>query len=485
MRKCDVTAAGSAVTVRSLVAAVALALAAPACAGSGGDKAGGEGTDTAAAVQPVGAPVTLRLLTVDELWASEFAAAAARLSGGSIRIDVRVGGKALLDYERRLVQDVRAGEGELASVGARMWDTMGVTSFRALVAPFLVESLAHQQRVLESPLVERMLAGLEPLDLVGLAVLPGPLRRPFGVSRPLLGPGDYAGATFGVRYGRVARATLEALGAEPRGYRIGSVAGLDGAELDAATIDRNGYWRDARALTANVVLWARPETIVISRAALERLPAAQQRILRRAGREALAPTFARLEKEAAEALAALCDGALALSAASAAELSTLRAAVRPVHEELQRDAETKELLTEIGRLADGTEPETLRCSGESTPGISALEGRWRTSATREQLLEAGASPEEARFGWGTATIDLRDGKWRARSAGTGRVWTGTYAVTGRQIALRLETCSHNPCTPGAGAEHRWSVYRDKLTFKRLPGRGFWWQLAAKPWTRAS
>ena len=283
----------------------------------------------------------------------------------------------------------------------------------------------------------------------------------------------------------MARATLEALGAQPRGYRIGSLAGLDGAELDASTIARNRYERDARAFTANVVLWARPETIVISRAALERLPAAQQRILRRAGREALAPTLARLEAEQAEALAALCEGGLVLASAPARQQAALRVAVRPVHDELERDAETKELVAAIGRLADGAEPETLRCSGESAPGISALEGRWRTTATREQLLEAGAPPEEARFAWGTATIELRDGKWRARGDGTEREWTGTYAVTGRQIALRLETCSHNPCTPGARAEHRWSVYRDKLTFERLSGRGFWWPLATKPWTRAS
>ena len=298
-----------------------------------------------------------------------------------------------------------------------------------------------------------MLAGLEPLDLVGLAGHAGAAAQAVrGLEAASLGPGDYAGATFGVFATAAWRGQrFEALGAEPRGYRIGSVVGLDGAELDAATIDRNGYWRDARALTANVVLWARPETIVISRAALERLPAAQQRILRRAGREALAPTFARLEKEAAEALAALCDGALALSAASAAELSTLRAARGAAEPSGAPTRHRVQGAPDRDRAARGRHAgPTLRCSGESTPGISALEGRWRTSATREQLLEAGASPEEARFGWGTATIDLRDGKWRARSAGTGHVWTGTYAVTGHQIALRLEPARATPARRARG-----------------------------------
>ena len=146
---------------------------------------------------------------------------AKRLSGGTIRIETRGGGSAIVDYERRLVDKVRDGEADLASVGARAWDRMGVTSLQALVAPFLIDSLESQRRVLESPITGRMLTGLEPLGLVGLAVLPGPLRRPLGLTRPLVGPRDYAGATIGVRYGRVAQDTLKALGATPKGYRIG------------------------------------------------------------------------------------------------------------------------------------------------------------------------------------------------------------------------------------------------------------------------
>ena len=160
----------------SLAAVLAVVLAG--CGGSGGDKAGGREETLAKPVAPVGKPVTLTLVSYDDLWTSEFAAAAKRLSGGTIRIERRLGGGALLDYERRHLERVRAGEADLAGVGARAWDRLGVTSFRALVAPFLVDSRELERRVLESPLVERMLEGVEPLGLVGLAVLPGVLRRP-------------------------------------------------------------------------------------------------------------------------------------------------------------------------------------------------------------------------------------------------------------------------------------------------------------------
>ena len=53
---------------------------------------------------------------------------------------------------------------------------MGVTSFQALLAPFLVDSLELERRVLESPLATRMLEGVEQAGVVGIALLAGPLR---------------------------------------------------------------------------------------------------------------------------------------------------------------------------------------------------------------------------------------------------------------------------------------------------------------------
>ena len=264
---------------------------------AGGDKAGGGAEPAAHALaSPVEKQVTLTLVAVDSLWAEEFAAAASRLSGGSMRIRTQYGGSAIIDYERTLIGHVRAGRADLASVGARAWDRMGVASFQGLVAPFLVDSLELEDRVLESPGAGRALDGVRPLGLVGLAVLPGPLRRPLGLSRPLLGPDDYRGATIGTRFGRVADSTLRALGATPKGYRSGALDRSTAPSSTPATILNNGYDARGSAFTANVVLWARPETIVISRASFERLAPAQRAVLRRAGRAAVAPVRARLAR---------------------------------------------------------------------------------------------------------------------------------------------------------------------------------------------
>jgi TRAP-type C4-dicarboxylate transport system substrate-binding protein len=226
------------------------------CGGSGADKAGGESGQ-----QP-------RILTMatpgsgpGEL--DPFLSEVARLSGGTIRIQVqdswRVG---QVKYETGLIKDVAAGKADLGSAGSRAWDSVGVMSLRALHAPLLIDSYAAQERVLQSPLVGEMLAGLEPIGLVGLGVLPGPMRKPLGISKPLVAPADYAGLTIGVQQSLVADETMRALGARPVWVPgMAKIDRFDGIEQQTAAIEGNRYDTVGKHFTANVNLWPRPVVI--------------------------------------------------------------------------------------------------------------------------------------------------------------------------------------------------------------------------------
>jgi TRAP-type C4-dicarboxylate transport system substrate-binding protein len=153
-----------------------------------------------------------------------------RLSDGTIRIDVKLSwrnGQAA--SERGLIRDVRAREADLGAAGSRSWDSVGVTSFRALHAPFLIDSYTLEERVIRSPLVDDMLEAVKPLRLEGLGVLPGPMRKPLGIARPLVKPSDYRGLTIGVGQSRVANATMRALGATPVSFPFaGAITRFDG-----------------------------------------------------------------------------------------------------------------------------------------------------------------------------------------------------------------------------------------------------------------
>jgi TRAP-type transport system periplasmic protein len=472
------------------ILAAALFAVSTACGSSGSDKAGGSSA---------GRPVALTLATHDRFAAVEFVKAVERLSSGSIQVEVRPlehQGN-VFDYETT-VEGVRAGRVDLVLVPAGAWDTMGVTSFRALVAPFLVDSLALQRRVLESPLLPRMLEGVESLGLVGIAVLPGPLRRPLGATRALLGPGDYEGATIGIGPGGVTHATFRALGATPKEFDFGgaydptSIAGLDGLELDLRTVFNQGYLTSGSvsALTANVVFWPQAQTISINRRSFDALRPGQQTVLRRAGREAIAPEsdlIATVYEN--EPLASGCrPGMLPFATAAQTDLAALREAVGSVYNELERDPLTRHLIAEIRamrREMPSKPGQSLRCPRANLSArtdVSELDGLWRARLSREELLAAGMSRQDVdQCTCSTMTIELEKGHWLDAREGK-YIATGRFTLDGNVLRVNGLGCSPDPCAPFT-EEYTWSRYRDTLSLARIPGRRFTPLLIADSFTR--
>jgi C4-dicarboxylate-binding protein DctP len=409
----------------------------------------------------------------------QFADAVSALSDGSLKIEWRPElAPVRVDSEREIVEDVRSGRADVGVVAVRVWDTLGVNDFQALLAPFLVDSLEHERRILESQAVTGRLASIQRSGVVGVALLAGPLRRPFGYLRPLVGPDDYAGARIGVRPGRVEEATFRALGASTRVYLTLDGASREGAALDLSSITGEHNYR-GKTVAANVVFWPRVEAVIMNRKAFSALTPAQRLSLRRAGHAAMRPRLAEIERLDAEGLRSLCTGHVAsLVTASPAQLGALQAAVRPVYAQLERDAHTRALITEIRRLDDRRPAPPLSCEGVPHAAGSALDGTWSSDVSRSELLAAGAPQRDADRYQGKGRLELRDGRWAYRDA-RGTV-AGRYAVSGDIVRLTIRTCSINPCTPGARVELQWSIYRDTLTFAPVAGRVSWARLTAKP-----
>lgn len=440
-----------------------------------------------------GGTVELTLASHDynAIEASEFASSVERLSGGSIQIDVKYGVRFYdVDYEQGTIVDVQNAVYDLALVGARAWDAAGVKSLNALVAPFLIDSYALERRVLESSLTERMLEGLEPLGLIGIALVPGELRRPLGLSRALVRPGDFRGAHIGIRPAGVAGATFAALGARAEGFRAipEGLAGFDGAESGVSTIRNNRYDNGARALTANVVLWPRPTTIFMNREAFDALADDQQEALREAGLEAIQPVLTTIEDTEQASLQAICSGSrLPLVLAKPADRAALRRAVQSVYDELEGDSLTAELVAEIEDLHgnEGVATAPLHCpSARPQSTASGLEGVWRIDVTREDLRAAGAQLEQLDRAEGSWKIEFGEGGWVTRNLDSGALYRGTYAVDGKVLSETVRSCAPTKiCTPGSVEEYAWSAYRGQLELTPIPGRPFNFAVIAKPLTR--
>jgi TRAP-type C4-dicarboxylate transport system substrate-binding protein len=461
------------------------------CGGSGADKAGGASGKK---------PRVLLMANFDggsgEL--DGFVGEVARLSGGMIRIQVqnswRVG---QVKYETGLINDVRAGKADLGSAGSRAWDSVGVMSLRALHAPLLIDGYAVQERVLQSPLVGEMLAGLERVGLVGLGVLPGPMRKPLGISKPLVAPADYAGLTIGVTQSLVADETMRVLGARPVWFRPGGkINGFDGIEQQTASIDGNRYDTIGKHFTANVNLWPRPLVIFIGKKVFDSLNPDQRNALRQAAANAIPAQTALLRGAEQAAAGNLCRRRLEFQTASPDDLAALRTAVQPVYDTLAREPQTSKFLTAIAAIGKSVPAEsapscraTGQTDGQEVGGSSQLDGVYRVTTTANDLRAAGTPAGDVipeNYGTWTYVFD------RARFAYTQEnkdacTWGyGTYAVKGNQVEWRFtDGGGTGPNSafnrPGEFFVFGWSLYRETLTLTAPGPENF----RAKPWQRIS
>jgi TRAP-type C4-dicarboxylate transport system substrate-binding protein len=412
----------------------ATVLLAAACGGHDSDKAGGGG-----AVEPT--VLTFALTTgTPPLQLQSWAEALAEASNGNVTIDFQTGWRdGEPDFEIGTIADVQSDKVDMAWVGARAFDRVDVDSFQALLAPLLVDSHDLQAAVFEAGIPEQMLAGVDDVDLVGIGVLPGPMRKVLGVDKPFLRPADFAGAVVGMNDSALSEQTLLALGATPRAMVASTqLDGVEGYEQQLASIVGNHYAAVADYVTGNLNLWPRPLVILIGTQAYESLTAGQQDALRDASAAAVADALTDSRTEDTIAVASLCRDGMTLAVASDDDLSELRRAVEPVYEQLLADAQAKAHLEAIQALKDDLDagPDTATCptaepSADEQTAASQLNGTYQWTLTDDEALEHGTPGDKTpaaleRLYPTTFTAVLDNGHWSlAQTAGPG-VDGGTY-----------------------------------------------------------
>ena len=122
----------------------------------------------------------------------------ARWSSSRRLLPSRPDGKDVRDWDQRIARMVVGGELDMAFLPSRAWDTEGVGTLRPLAAPMLVTSQALVAEVVRSELNAQMLAGLDAVDVTGLALIPENLRHVFSFGEPLASPAAFAGTTIRV-----------------------------------------------------------------------------------------------------------------------------------------------------------------------------------------------------------------------------------------------------------------------------------------------
>jgi hypothetical protein len=349
----------------------------------------------------------------------------AKRSEGSIRIDVSPEWhREKVDFEAGVVRAVRAHRADLGVVGARVWDTLGVTSLQAMIAPFLVDNLSRS-----SAACSRARSAEDARRRVAWAAASKASRfcrdrcgcRSV-LTRPLVRRADYAGFRMGAYPGRVEALTHRALGAR-FATTSASTAPARGRGPELLGRRRRRRLPRQRRSRRNVVFWPRPETVVMNRGAFEALTPAQAAGARRRRPEMRSGRVSRrssaLEKNA---VASICQRKLA-SLVTAPRSGRRRAASggpARLTRSSDRNAETRDLIARVralrARRADGERRASQLPTAARGPDTVAARRLVEVERFAEALLSRGASAAEAATYEGPGTLELRAGSGVSRRA---------------------------------------------------------------------
>lgn len=415
---------------------------------------------------------------------TEFASRVEELSGGTLRIEPvwQAGGENVPNWDQEVARLVMAGDLEMGMIPARAWDTEGVTSLRALQAPFLVDSDALVRAIADGDIGDTMLSGLDAAGVTGLALFPEEMRRVFSFGEPMTSPDDFDGARLRAPTSATSEAVFKALGAtaddisgDPftEAVQAGDVEAAESAFLWARGLPA------ATTTTSNIVLFPKMQTLVIGSGAFDDLTDAHREALVEAvdATRAWADGHDTTDLEDARDF---CGGERGgVVAASEDEVAAFHDAVRPVYAELERDVETADLIDRIRDLKASLPPppEIPTCEPPAAPvadGSSgeedvAIDGVWRYELSVEDFTSAGVPRASAEQEAGVHTVTLDGGRmveeWE--QPGGLRVCEGTYEIVGDRVTFAFQS----------GCDATWaataSVDGDQITWSEIDALPPW------------
>jgi TRAP-type C4-dicarboxylate transport system substrate-binding protein len=393
----------------TVTALATLALGAAGC--SAVDRAGGKAADPVTTLTMAqanhGVPTQL------QAWAD----LVEKDSGGSVKIQFRNNWRrGETANETGTISDIRAGKVDLGWVGVRTFDLAGDTDFQALLAPMLVDSYDLQAKVFEEGIPEEMLVGVSDLGVSGVAVLPGPMRKVLGITKPFRAPHDFRGTVVGMQSSALSQQSLEALGATTKAEPSGaSLDGLDAYEQQLASINGNGYAAEAKYVTGNLNLWPRPLAILGNAEAIAALSDSQRAALEQASVAAVMPALDASRAEDADAGQQLCQQGMQMVDASDAQLAALAKAEQPAYDEIAANSRSAGWLQRIRTLKSSLSvgPDTASCDDTSSAPDDAvsgnysgeLAGTWTTTLSTSDWEDAAMDGPAGKF-----TLTFADGQ---------------------------------------------------------------------------
>ena len=480
--------------------AVTAALMVAGCTSQGAGKAGG-----APAAAPNGT-ITLTFASADPRPVdTTFATLVDQDSGGHLRLRTVFYNARSVGVDQTIAADMQKGKLDVADVGSRAWESLGISAFRAYQDPFLITSRELLDAAVTGPVAAGLLATLKPAGITGLAIAPDSIRYLYS-TRPLTTPAQFSGAKIGINDSATTSEVLTALDATPvtdiaagppavQALRDGTLTAIESNPVNAM---ENGYVQVAPYVVVNAPLFAKTTTFAVNSAQLARLPARDAGWLRQAVQQA-ADTEATSAADRAM-WGTLCGQGLKPLALTGQQLSVLQNAEAPTYADLAADTQTALAIDRIGGLAT-SEPRmdawaTCRGIGVAASPTSVLDGTYATTVTQASVVASGQCADCGNAGTFRLVID--DGRYALyhpvqidanpteQSVSQFDGWrpddpieVGTLSISGNRVTQVPETGQQG------GSDltvYTFELFHGLLTWHQLSGAG--WD-TTRPWRQLS
>jgi tripartite ATP-independent transporter DctP family solute receptor len=267
-------------------------------------------------------------------------------TGGRIRIQVFHSRQ--LGDEKDSLEQTRFGVIDMTRVNTAPLNNL-VPATLVAGLPFLFLDTAHMQAVMDGPIGEEIGAGTAAHGLVTLCYYDSGARCFYTRARPVRAPEDLKGMKVRVQQSDMWVAVMRAFGANATPLPFGEVYSamqtgvVDGAENNVPTYFTSRHFEVAKhyAMTEHSLS---PEILAMSKRSFDRLPRADQEIVRQAARESvpvMREAWVKLEGDARRQVEA--GGAQVVPA----DKEAFAKLVQPVYDQFVRDDRLRKLVERI------------------------------------------------------------------------------------------------------------------------------------------
>lgn len=266
-------------------------------------------------------------------------------SGGKHKI--KVFNKGALGTEKETIDQVKIGALEMTRVNISPMNSI-CQKTQVPTMPFLFSSVEHMRKSLDGPIGEEILKSCEDQGFIGLAFYDSGARSLYA-KKPIKTVADVKGQKVRVQQSELWVALIGAMGGNATPMPFGEVytglkTGLiDAAENNIPSFESTKHYESAKYYSRTEHSMA-PEMLLMSKVVWDKLPKAEQDMVRAAAKESVAFQRRKWDEQEAKSLAAVKAGGAEIAEV---DKKSFQAVMGPVYDKFMTTPDLKRLVKSI------------------------------------------------------------------------------------------------------------------------------------------